>query len=198
MNPAEAYECYNRHSGFYSDKCKNCQYCKTIFHDTYYDHSCDVQLIIGLMYTDLKKCYNTIESYKSTQSEYEEKINKLNERIKELTKLIPPYECCTSSTIESTKRKKNMNKARDYINLIYNVLSKEEVIDLKNKLQNYLKELWESNALSAEYPMNLCSEIIDIINDNIEFDKLLKEVSDKLLEDTREENYNEFIKSYKR
>lgn len=79
-----------------------------------------------------------------------------------------------------------MDKAKDYINLIYNVLSEEEIIDLKTKLQKFLEELWESNSISAEYPMNLCTEIIDIIEDNIEFDKLLREVSDKLLEDTKE------------
>ena len=79
-----------------------------------------------------------------------------------------------------------MDKAKDYINLIYNVLSEEEIIDLKTKLQKFLEELWESNSISAEYPMNLCTEIIDIIDDNIEFDKLLREVSDKLLEDTKE------------
>jgi len=79
-----------------------------------------------------------------------------------------------------------MDKAKDYINLIYNVLSEEEIIDLKTKLQKFLEELWESNSISAEYPMNLCTEIIDIIDDNIEFNKLLREVSDKLLEDTKE------------
>lgn len=80
-----------------------------------------------------------------------------------------------------------MDKAKDYINLIYNALSEEDIIDLKTKLQKFLEELWESNSISAEYPMNLCTEIIDIIDDNIEFDKLLREVSDKLLEDTKEE-----------
>ena len=75
-----------------------------------------------------------------------------------------------------------MDKAKDYINLIYNALSEEEIIDLKTKLQKFLEELWESNSISAEYPMNLCTEIIDIIDDNIEFDKLLREVSDQLKE----------------
>ena len=75
-----------------------------------------------------------------------------------------------------------MDKAKDYINLIYNALSEEEIIDLKTKLQKFLEELWESNSISAEYPMNLCTEIIDIIDDNIEFDKLLKEVSDQFKE----------------
>lgn len=79
-----------------------------------------------------------------------------------------------------------MDKAKDYINLIYNALSEEEIIDLKTKLQKFLEELWESNSISAEYPMNLCTEIIDIIDDNIEFDKLLREVSDCLLKDTKE------------
>lgn len=79
-----------------------------------------------------------------------------------------------------------MDKAKDYINLIYNALSEEEIIDLKTKLQKFLEELWESNSISAEYPMNLCTEIIDIIDDNIEFDKLLKEVSEELLKDGKE------------
>lgn len=79
-----------------------------------------------------------------------------------------------------------MDKAKDYINLIYNALSEEEIIDLKTKLQKFLEELWESNSISAEYPMNLCTEIIDIIDDNIEFDKLVKEVSEELLKDGKE------------
>jgi len=81
-----------------------------------------------------------------------------------------------------------MDKAIEYINLICNALSKEEIIDLRTKLADFWDRLWRSNAASAARPMDLCKEIIDIIDDNIEFDKLLREVSDKLLEDTKEGN----------
>lgn len=76
-----------------------------------------------------------------------------------------------------------MDKATEYINLICKALSNEEIIILRTKLVNFLNELWESNALSAKYPMDLCTEIIDIIDNNIKFDKDLKELLDHLLEE---------------
>lgn len=76
-----------------------------------------------------------------------------------------------------------MDKATEYINLIYKALSNEEIIILRTKLVNFLNELWESNALSAKYSMDLCTEIIDIIDNNIKFDKDLKELLDHLLEE---------------
>lgn len=79
-----------------------------------------------------------------------------------------------------------MDKATEYINLICNALSKEEIIDLRAKLADFWDRLWRSNAASAAKPMDLCKEIIDIIDDNIEFDKLLKEVSEELLKDAKE------------
>ena len=81
-----------------------------------------------------------------------------------------------------------MDKAKDYINLICNALSKEEIIDLRTKLADFWDRLWRSNAASAEKSMDLCKEIIDIIDDNIEFDKLLKKVSEELLKDGKERN----------
>lgn len=76
-----------------------------------------------------------------------------------------------------------MDKATEYINLIYKALSNEEIINLRTKLVNFLNELWESNSLSAKYPMDLCTEIIDIIDNNIKFDKDLQELLDHLLEE---------------
>lgn len=77
------------------------------------------------------------------------------------------------------------DKATEYINLIYKVLSREEITNLRTKLVNFLNELWESNSLSAEYPMNLCTEIIDIIDNNINFDEDMAEALDLLLSEGR-------------
>ena len=51
-----------------------------------------------------------------------------------------------------------MDKATEYINLIYQALSEEEINNLKNKLIEFNTRLWESNALSAEKSINLCKE----------------------------------------
>lgn len=75
----------------------------------------------------------------------------------------------------------SVDKATEYINLIYKALSNEEIINLRTKLVNFLNELWESNSLSAKYPMDLCTEIIDIIDDNISFDENMAEALDLLL-----------------
>lgn len=74
-----------------------------------------------------------------------------------------------------------MDKATEYINIIYQALSEEEVNNLKNKLIKFNTRLWESNALSAEKSINLCKEIIDIIDDNISFDENMAEALDLLL-----------------
>lgn len=76
-----------------------------------------------------------------------------------------------------------MDKATEYINLIYQALSQEEVINLKNKLIKFNTRLWESNALSAEKSINLCKEIIDIIDHNIYLDEDLCEMLNLLLEE---------------
>ena len=76
-----------------------------------------------------------------------------------------------------------MDKATEYINLIYQALSEEEINNLKNKLIEFNTRLWESNALSAEKSINLCKEIIDIINHNISVDEDLSEMLNLLLEE---------------
>ena len=76
-----------------------------------------------------------------------------------------------------------MDKATEYINLIYQALSEEEINNLKNKLVEFNTRLWESNALSAEKSINLCKEIIDIINHNIFVDEDLSEMLNLLLEE---------------
>lgn len=76
-----------------------------------------------------------------------------------------------------------MDKATEYINIIYQALSEEEVNNLKNKLIKFNTRLWESNALSAEKSINLCKEIIDIIDYNIYSDEDLSEWLNLLLEE---------------
>lgn len=76
-----------------------------------------------------------------------------------------------------------MDKATKYINLIYQALSREEIINLKNKLIEFNTRLWESNALSAEKSINLCKEIIDIIDHNIYLDEDLCEMLNLLLKE---------------
>jgi hypothetical protein len=102
MNSKEAYECFQKQKITPNyKKCENCQYNKIqCINNIPYDYQCDIQLIIDHMHADLAGCYNTIESLKILNADYEKEIEELYNEIRRL-KLLMPVECCISNTLET-------------------------------------------------------------------------------------------------